>query len=71
MLNKFLIWIAEMALSWAYSRIKKVVTHEINEAKENKEAEVTDAKNVPAYQNATDRLEKIKAAESLLNGTRT
>jgi hypothetical protein len=71
MLNKILIWLLETILSWVVSRTTKEVTKIVNEQKEEKAVEVSNAENVVKYEKAKDRLERIKAAEDLLNRIRS
>lgn len=70
MIEKVLMWLAQAVLNWMALKLQKDATSLYNLAKEEEEFEKANTKNVEKYKNAKDRLEKIKAAQDLLNRTR-
>jgi predicted nuclease with TOPRIM domain len=71
MLEKALMWLAQAVLNWMALKLQKKVVNLYELAKEEKEFEKTNTKNVEKYNAAKDRLEKIKAAQELLNRTKS
>ncbi len=71
MVEKILMWIVSRILETLFGKAQKA----IEEAKKDKERETqreeTDEENTEKYQKATDRAERIKAAQDLLNGVRS
>jgi len=71
MLEKALMWLAQAVLTWMALKLQKEVTNLYDLAKDEKEFDETTKKNTEKYVNAKDRLDKIKAAQDLLNGTKS
>lgn len=68
MLDKILMWITQAVLNWMAAKVQKEVTKLYDLAKDEKEFEEKNKKNVEKYESAKDRFEKIKAAQDLLDG---
>lgn len=69
MLQGILLWLAEKTLFWFLGKALKEVKDKASEiAKEAEQGKINDT-NLKAYEEAKDRLERIKAATDLLNGT--
>jgi hypothetical protein len=69
-LEKALMWFVEAILNWLASRLITTTTEIVKEKKEEKQVEVINAENVEKYKKAKTRIERIKAAEDLLNRVR-
>ena len=71
MIEKILMWLTQAVLNCMAAKAQKEVTRLYVLARAEKEFEETNQKNVEKYEAAKSRLEKIKAAEDLLNRTRS
>ena len=69
MIEKALMWLVQAVLNWMALKAQKELTLIYVDKKDQKEFEKVNETNVEKYANAKDRLEKIKAAQNLLNRT--
>lgn len=67
MLKTIVLWVVEALLNWLASGAKTYVEDKIETA----QVEVVNAENVKKYEAAKTRLERIKAAEKLLNSVKS
>lgn len=67
MIEKILMWITQATLSWVLAQGQKKLVNLYELAEDEKKFEESNKKAVEKYNAAKDRLEKIKAAQDLLN----
>lgn len=60
-------WILEQVLSFLYSKAQGSIEQAIQQAAKDREQGVVNDANTKAYEEATDRAARIKAAVDLLN----
>lgn len=71
MINAILSWIASLILKFLYGQAVKEAKKAVKKSVREKELKEVKEENLKKYHGAKERAERIKAAESLLNRTRT
>lgn len=69
MLEKVLMWLAQATLNWVLAKGRKSLVNLYELAEQEKAFEESNKKATEKYNAAKDRLDKIKAAQDLLNRT--
>lgn len=66
-MSAILKWLIGYLLDWLLTRLMKEVQKRVNQIKSDEERQVRDDANVKAYEEAVDRVDRVKAALDLLN----
>ncbi len=69
-MNAFITWIATTFLDWLAHRLASEIGVAIDKIELDRQRGETNAANIKAYEEASDRAKKILAAQLLINGTR-